>query len=213
MAASDALPEDTLVVYSDYVCPFCYLGKRSLETYLDRAEDPPPVAWRAFDLRWHKRRPDGSIDERVADGKDDAYYERAKQNVQRLADERGVEMTLDLSTDIDPWDAQKASLFVRETHGEDAFEALHDAIFEALWQDARDIGDADVLADVAASVGLDPDEIRSALEDEHLEERVREAFERSHRQGITGVPTFVYNDLRLPGAIGPEKIATLVENG
>lgn len=210
---AEDVPEDTLVVYSDYVCPFCYLGKDSLERYLDQAEDPPEVAWRAFDLRWHKRRSDGSIDPSVPDGKDTAYYERAKRNVQRLADAYDVEMTLDLSTDIDPWNAQKASIHVRQAHGPAAFERFHDAVFDALWKHGRDIGDPDVLADVADEVGLDPGGIRDAVASDALDDTVRERFERSHRQGVTGVPTFIYNDLRLPGAIPPEDIAKLVENG
>lgn len=213
MRQGDEIPEGTLVVYSDYVCPFCYLGKRSLERYLDQADEPPEVTWRPFDLRWNKRRADGSIDESIPDGKDQAYYERAKRNVERLADEYDVEMTLDISTDIDPWDAQKASLYVREEHGEDAFQAFHEAVFEALWKHGRDIGDPDVLAAAADDAGLDPDEIRQAVDDPALDERVKDAFERAHRQGITGVPTFIYNELRLPGAMPPENIAQLVQNG
>lgn len=207
------IPEDTLVVYSDYVCPFCYLGKASLETYLDQAEDPPPVTWRAFDLRWHKRRADGSIDPDVPDGKDEAYYERAKRNVRRLAREYDVDMTLDLPEDIDAWNAHKASIHVLDEHGQAAFERFHDAVFDALWREGRDVGDPDVLADVAEAVDLPPDEVRQAADDDALDEAVRDRFERSHRQGITGVPTFVYNDLRLPGAIPPEQIGTLVDNG
>lgn len=207
------LPEDTLVVYSDYVCPFCYLGKDSLERYLDQAEDRPEVEWRPFDLRWHKRTADGEIDDSVPDGKDEAYYQRAKRNVERLKEEYGVEMTLDLSRDIDSWNAQKASLFVRREHGDEAFERFHDAVFDALWKDARDIGDPDVLADVAESAGLDPESIREAVDSDELEEDLREALARSHRAGVTGVPTFVYNDLRMPGAIPPENIEKIVENG
>jgi predicted DsbA family dithiol-disulfide isomerase len=67
-------------------------------------------------------------------------------------------------------------------------------VFEALWVDGRGVGDVDVLADVAESVGLDAEEIRNAVEHERFRERVREKFADARQRGITGVPTFVYGE-------------------
>ena len=79
-----------LTVYADYVCPFCFLGRQSLATYREQREDPLVVEWHPFDLRASQRTPDGDIDDSVETGKDEAYYEEARQNVRRLADEYGV---------------------------------------------------------------------------------------------------------------------------
>ncbi|PSG96237.1 disulfide bond formation protein DsbA [Thermoplasmatales archaeon SW_10_69_26] len=203
---------EPLVVYSDYVCPFCYLGKRSLEAYLADAEDPPEVEWRAFDLRRHKRGPDGEIDPGIDDGKDEAYFQRARDNVERLAEEYDVDMTWDVDRDIDSWDAHKLSIHAQEEHGQDGFERLHEAIFTALWRDGRDIGDEDVLVELAAEAGIGQDEARQALGSEALDEEVSQRFQQAHRSGVTGVPTFIRGELRVPGAVPPEDIAQIVEN-
>jgi predicted DsbA family dithiol-disulfide isomerase len=59
-------------VYSDYVCPFCYLGRAALDQYQSTRETELEIEWHPFDLRSHQRRPDGTIDTCVDDGKDEA---------------------------------------------------------------------------------------------------------------------------------------------
>ena len=86
-------------------------------------------------------------------------------------------------------------------------------IFEALRVDGRGVGDVDVLADVAESVGLDAEEIRNAVEHERFRERVREKFADTRQRGITGVPTFVYGEHVARDAVPPEQIRRLVEGG
>lgn len=201
-----------LVVYADYVCPFCYLGKRSLERYLDsrESEDEPTVEWHPFDLRRGKRRADGSIDHGVDDGKDEAYFEGAKQNVRRLRERYDVEMAQELAIEVDSLPAQLVSLSVSETHPEQ-WQAFDDAIYDALWQDGRDIGETDTLLDLAESVGLSSDEIRDVLEDEDHRTRLEEAFTEAAQAGITGVPTFVYDGYAARGAVPPAQLERLVD--
>ncbi|WP_440008833.1 DsbA family oxidoreductase [Halomicrococcus sp. SG-WS-1] len=202
---------DTLVVYSDYVCPFCYLGRASLERYREQRDDPLDVEWRVFDLRGGKRDDDGEIDHDADDGKDEEYYEQARQNVERLQERYDVEMSIDLSRDVDSWNANKAAVHLRQTHDADDARAFHHAVFDALWQDARDIGDPDVLADLAEDVGLDPDEIRDAVDDDGLDAELRERFDAARRAGVRGVPTFAADEHAASGAIPPEQLRRLVE--
>ena len=203
---------DTIAVYSDYVCPFCYLGRESLRQYQDTRDERLGIEWHPFDLRSGKRGPDGEIDHSVDEGKDESYYEQAKENVRRLQDEYDVEMTLDLSREIDSLPAQVASYHVAE-HAPDQWLDFDEAIFEALWVDGRDVGDPEVLADLAADAGLDPDEIRSVLDDPAARERVTEQFRAAQQHGITGVPTFVYEGRAARGAVPPEHLERLVEGG
>ncbi len=207
------VPEDTLVVYSDYVCPFCFLGKASLEAYLDAADEPPSLQWRPFDLRLHQRGEDRRIVDPGEGGRSEAYYERARENVERLRKTYGVEMATTLATDVDAWNAHQAAQHVQRAHDAGTFRRFHEAVFDALWVHERDIGDAGVLAEIARDVGIDPEVIREALRDASLKEDLTEAFRGAHREGITGVPTFLFNDLRLAGAIPPEDIRKLVQNG
>ncbi|WP_297887573.1 DsbA family protein [uncultured Halorubrum sp.] len=201
----------TITVYSDYVCPFCYLGRQSLSQYQASRDEELAIDWRPFDLRSQKRRPDGTIDHSVDDGKDDEYFEQAKQNVRRLADDYGVEMDLDIAADVDSLPAQIASYYLREHHDYETWLAFDEAVFAALWEDGEDIGDADLLAELAADAGAEADEVRSALDDETLRETVRDRFTEAQREGITGVPTFAYDGYAARGAVPPEQLERLVE--
>ena len=154
---SAATATDEIVVYSDYVCPFCYLGRESLSRYQADREEPLRIDWRPFDLRHNKRNPDGSIDHSVDDGKDDEYYEQAKQGVRRLQEQYDVEMSLDLASDVDSLNAQIASYHVKATADYETWLAFDRSVFEALWQEERDIGDPDVLVDLAEAAGVDGD--------------------------------------------------------
>ena len=205
--------DTVLRVYSDYVCPFCFLGRASLSAYQDDAEDPPAVDWQPFDLRGHKRGPEGEIRDDVDDGKDEAYFEQVRQNVDRLSERYDVEIDLELARDVDSWNAQQAALFVRREYSEDAFLAFHDAIFDALWQEHRDIGDPDVLATIAARLDLPAEEIRRATDDEALASDLAARFREAQQAGVSAVPTFVYDGYAARGAVPPVQLERLVEGG
>ncbi len=201
----------TIAVYSDYVCPFCYLGRESLSQYQGTRGDELRIDWRPFDLRSGKRRPDGTVDHTVDDGKDDEYFEQAERNVRRLAEEYGVEMDLDVATDVDSLPAQVVSYYLREHHDYETWLAFDEAVFDALWQDGRDIGGADLLVELATDVGAEADEVRSALDDDTLREAVRGRFTEAQRRGVTGVPTFVHGGQAARGAVPPEQLRRLVD--
>jgi predicted DsbA family dithiol-disulfide isomerase len=202
---------EQITVYSDYVCPFCYLGRHSLKQYQQTREEELAIDWHPFDLRSQKRNPDGTIDHSVDDGKDDDYYEQAKENVRRLQEKYDVEMDLDIATDIDSLPAQIASYYVKQHYDQETWLDFDVAIFEALWREGKDIGDEALLVDLAEDAGVDGDEIRSALDDETLREEVREQFTEAQRHGVTGVPTFAYEGYAARGAVPPEQLERLVE--
>jgi predicted DsbA family dithiol-disulfide isomerase len=202
---------DQITVYSDYVCPFCYLGRHSLQQYQETREEELEIDWHPFDLRSQKRNPDGSIDFSVDDGKDDEYYEQAKENVRRLQEKYDVEMTLDIATDVDSLPAQIASYYVKQHYDADTWLDFDVAIFESLWKEGKDIGDEDLLVELAEDAGVAGDEIRSALDDETLRAEVREQFTEAQQSGVTGVPTFAYEGYAARGAVPPEQLERLVE--
>ncbi|MFO8115682.1 MAG: DsbA family oxidoreductase [Halorubrum sp.] len=202
---------DSITVYSDYVCPFCYLGRQSLAEYQETREEPLAVDWHPFDLRAGKRNPDGSIDHDVDDGKGDEYYAQARENVRRLQEQYDVEMAQAIATDVDSLPAQIVSLHVKETAPE-SWPAFDDAVFAALWRDGRDIGDREVLVDLASDVeGLDADVVDAALNDADLRERVTDLFEAARQRGVTGVPTFAFDGHAARGAVPPEQLERFVE--
>lgn len=206
-----ATTEDTVTVFSDYVCPFCYLGRRSLQRYRESRNEELAIDWHPFDLRSGKRGPDGEINHDVDDGKDEAYYEQARENVRRLQEQYDVEMEQEIATDVDSLPAQIASYYVKQRYDDATWLAFDEAVFEALWQEGEDIGDEETLVEIAEASGIDGDEIRSALDDETLHEEVEEKFAEAQQQGVTGVPTFAYDGHAARGAVPPEQLKRLVE--
>ncbi len=119
-------------------------------------------------------------------------------------------MTLDIARDVDSLPAQLVSFHVKET-APDQWRAFDEAVFEALWVGARDIGDREVLRELAENVGLDPGVVDEALEDEALRERLNEQFSAAQRHGVTGVPTFAYDGYAARGAVPPDQLRRLIE--
>ncbi|WP_435345257.1 DsbA family oxidoreductase [Haloarchaeobius sp. HRN-SO-5] len=202
---------DTVTVYSDYVCPFCYLGRHALSRYQETRDEPLRIDWRPFDLRGGQRGPDGELDRRIADGKDEAYYERARQGVRRLQERYDVEMTLDVATDVDSLNAQLVSRYLQAERPYETWLAFDESVFEALWVEGRDIGSESVLVDVAEAVGVDAETARSALSGDAPRRALDEAFEASRRAGVSGVPTFFYDGHQARGAVPPAQLRRLVE--
>ncbi len=203
------LPEaNTLVVYSDYLCPFCYLGKVSLESYLDEHDLEPDIEWRPFDIQGHERGADGELLDHVDDGKGEAYMSRVRANVERLKAQYDVEMSMDVPEGLDSWNAQKLTLAIQRDRPE-RFEPLHERLFEALWQQQRDIGDPEVLVDLGEEVGLEASTIRSVLDESALDRELKSSFTSARERGITGIPTFVTSHSSTRGAIPPEQFAPL----
>jgi predicted DsbA family dithiol-disulfide isomerase len=89
-------------------------------------------------------------------------------------------------------------------------EAIHDALFRAYFVDGRNIGDPQVLLDVAQSVGLPLQEAKEVLEQRKFKAAVDEDWEKSHRYGVTGVPTFVIGNQGVVGAQPYEVLEQLV---
>ncbi len=145
------------------------------------------VDWQPFEL--HPETPAGGRPSAALFGggeRTQAYF----TNLRALAAESGIEMNappLIANSRL----ALEAAEFAREA---DAFDCYHRALFAAYFRDGRNIGDAGVLADVAATCGLDAEALRSALAERRYEAVVAERTQRAKETGITGTPAFVLGD-------------------
>jgi len=141
------------------------------------------IAWNAFELRPAPvplPRPD-----------DPARRRRWQSSVLPMAAERGLVMAL-------PPVAPRTRLTfqaVECARDHDRFDAMHRAIFEGFFREGRDIGDADVLADIGASVDLSPAILRRALGDGAYLNRVLDQERRARELGVTGVPAMFVGDV------------------
>jgi predicted DsbA family dithiol-disulfide isomerase len=163
-------------VWSDYVCPFCYLELPVLDELRDAYGDALEVRWHAFELR-----PDPVP---TLDPAGDYLRDTWARSVYPLADERG--MTLRLPP-VQPRSrkAFEVLCFARE---EGRVDAVHRAIFKAFFEDGSDIGNTDVLLDIAASCGLDVEDLGDALTDGHYTDDVIADERFATDLGVTGVP-------------------------
>jgi predicted DsbA family dithiol-disulfide isomerase len=227
--------EDRLVVDADYVCPFCYLGQKSLEEYRATRDEPLDVAWHPYDLRGRERESDGEIDDSVEDGEGEGYFDRMHENVARLREQYGAEemLSIDPVLDVDAFDTQRVSMDVRDERPE-TWADLDDALFEAVGRRSgrrrfggarrrRGVGGvadrdrprgarrrADPRVPVRAVRG-GPSRPMSRVSASAARECQYEQFEAAHRDGVTGVPTFVYGEYAARGAVPPAHLRRLVE--
>jgi predicted DsbA family dithiol-disulfide isomerase len=90
-------------------------------------------------------------------------------------------------------------------------EAIHDRLYKAYFVEAKNLADVDLLVDIAASAGLPADEARAVLDERRFSEAVDADWAKSHRYGVTGVPTFVAARYGIVGAQPYEALEQLVQ--
>ena len=90
-------------------------------------------------------------------------------------------------------------------------EALHDALYKAYFVEARNIGDPEILVEIARSVGLPAEEARAVLTERRFKDAVDADWAKSHSYGVTGVPTFVADRYGVVGAQPYEVLEQLLE--
>ncbi|MGO4570512.1 DsbA family oxidoreductase [Microvirga sp. 2TAF3] len=168
-----------ILVWSDYVCPFCYLEVSVLDQVRREFGDQVDTDWRAFELR---PAPNPTLDP------DGEYLHRVwNQSVYPMAEARGMVLRL---PPVQPYSrkAHEAAAFARDTG---RFDTLHHALFKAFFEDGRDIGDLHVLLEIGQSVGLDADDLRIALESGRYTQKVVEDERLAQEIGISGVPALI----------------------
>lgn len=168
-----------ITVWSDYVCPFCYLEEPVLDRIRGEHGDQIEVDWRAFELRPDPvptLDPDG---EYLHTTWDRAVYPMARQ--------RG--MTLRLPP-VQPRSrrALEAAEFARD---QGRFDPMHNALFRAFFEEGKDLNDMDVLLEVGASVGLDREQLRTALEEGRYTDKVLADERLASELGVQAVPTML----------------------
>lgn len=166
-----------LVVFADYVCPFCRLAESVLARLRRDHGVESEVA--AFELR-----PPGSPVPGAANPwKREAWH----RVIVPLAAELGVALQY---PSLMPR-TRKAHEAVAYARSVGTSGPMHEAVYDAYWQDGRDIGRIDVLVDIGAAVGLDRTALKVALDIDQWTERVLQDLAAARRLGLTGVPAYV----------------------
>jgi predicted DsbA family dithiol-disulfide isomerase len=176
------MPKDNairILVWSDYVCPFCYLERPVLERIRSEMGEDVDIDWRAFELR---PEPEPTLDPNAE------YLHRVwNQSVYPMAADRGMTMKL---PPVQPRSrkAHEAAEFAREAG---MLDAMNGALFKAFFEEGRDLADMEVLLDIGASVGLDRDGLREALASGRYTDGVLQDERMAHQIGVSGVPALI----------------------
>jgi len=205
-------------IWSDVMCPWCLVGWRSFKEGARLAADDVDVTvrWMPFELN-PQMTPEGKLQaEHLA-----KTYNRSEDEIAAMrtelevaAERVGFPITWQGEGEEPPammwntFDCHKLLRWALAAYGPEEQTKLKEAMFEAHFQQRRNMADRDVLVELCGDVGLDAKAAREALDDEALELAVRAEEERGVSGGVSAVPTFVVNHkYMLQGAQEPENFA------
>ncbi|HEY4025180.1 MAG TPA: DsbA family oxidoreductase [Candidatus Dormibacteraeota bacterium] len=198
-------------IWSDVVCPWCYIGKRRFEHALERFEhrDEVEVVWRSFELdpqapRERGTDPASHLAEKYGIGRDEAVAMQAR--VTGVAAEEGLTYRLDAARSGNTFDAHRLLQLARERGVQGAVE---ERLFAAYFTEGESIGDVETLVRLAASAGLDAAEARELLRGDGHAEGVRADEREAAELGARGVPFFVID--RRYGVSGAQAADVLLQ--
>ena len=194
-----------LDIISDPVCPWCYIGKAHLDRALERAGDHP------FEIEWH---PFQLNPDMPAEGADRRSYLEAKfggraQAVKAYAHVSEVAAAAGLVFNFEVMERAPNTLnahrLIHWAGIERRQSLVVSALFRAYFTEGRDIGDAEVLADIADSAGMDGAVVARLLASDADMADIRSRDAHSREMGVNSVPTFIVDHRHaVPGAQPPE---------
>jgi predicted DsbA family dithiol-disulfide isomerase len=189
-------------IWSDVVCPFCYIGKKRLEAVAEEAGVELEVHWHSYQLDAEApARQSISNSERLAQkyGRTLAEVEDMQRNIAEMAKAEGIEFNWQQANSGNTFNAHRLiHLAQSKGLGNEAKEAL----FYSYMTQGLAIGERETLEDVAARIGLNPVEVDDLLDSEEYADFVKFDQEVARDQlNVTGVPFFVFDQrIALAGA-------------
>lgn len=201
-------------VWSDFVCPFCYIGKRTLENTLDTFEhkDQVNVTYKSYELDPQARNEtDVSYTESLAKNKGMSLDQvnQMLASVTERAKEVGLDYNFDIMKQSNTFDAHRLMKYA-ETQGKG--NEYNERLLKAHFEEGQQVGDHDTLVQLASEVGLDEEASREVLESEQFTKEVRLDQAEAHQIGVQGVPFFVVDRKYGISGAQPEEVFTQALN-
>jgi len=185
-------------IWSDIMCPFCYIGKRHYEEAMQQFADANNI-----ELEWKSFQLDPSIPKPYSEGKSMYEYlaerkgfslEQSKQmhaNVVQMAAKAGLKYDFDRAVVANSWDAHRVIQLAKKQGLGDAIE---ERFFKAYFTEGKDMADKATLVQLGKEVGLDETRVKAVLESDEFANEVRTDIQRAQTIGVSGVPFFVFDD-------------------
>ncbi|MFE8697262.1 DsbA family oxidoreductase [Cytobacillus sp. FJAT-53684] len=202
-------------VWSDFVCPFCYIGKRRLENALALFphKDQVQIEFKSFELDPHSPKYSGKNIHEALAAKYGMSVEQAKktnEGVGQHAAAVGLTFNFDGMKPTNTFDAHRLAKYAK-ANGKETI--LTEKLLHAYFTESKEISDHDTLVDIAVEAGLDRQGALTILQDENAfanDVRIDEAIAQQY--GISGVPYFIINQkYAISGAQPPETFANALQ--
>lgn len=199
-------------VWSDVVCPWCYLGKKRFEAALDTVgRDGIDVHWRAYQLDPTATAEPKDLRRAIDTKYGPGAFENMATRLTALGEEIGIEYNFDIAKRVSSLDALRLVAWAAANADTTTVDALHDRLFRAYFTEGANIADHDELAGFAHDVGLDSGGAREALAGGFGRAEVAADLEAAAERSVTGVPAFVIADsFLIPGAQDIDTMANLL---
>ena len=181
-----------LTMFSDFICPFCYIGFEVVRKL--KPEFEIELDWRGYQI--HPEWPVESIAADEYRAMDADTRRRVWERIESLAQEAGFSMkppTLLMNSRR----ALEAAEFAKQAGAGESFE---ERVYRAYFQEGLNIGDLGVLGELASDVGIARAELRQALESNRYTMKIKNTALAAHQRGVDGVPTFFVGNFPMVGA-------------
>jgi predicted DsbA family dithiol-disulfide isomerase len=182
-------------IWSDVMCPFCYIGKRRFEDALQNSahKDDIEIEWKSFQLNPDMQTdPSVNIDEYLANIKGWSLEQAKEMNahVTAMAAEAGLTYNFEKAVVANSFKAHRFTHLAKK-HG--LGNAAEEQLFKAYFTDGKNTDDINVLMELGTAIGLDAAELKQTLEGDAYADEVKHDIYEARQLGISGVPFFVMN--------------------
>ena len=204
----------TVEIWSDVVCPFCYIGKRRFEEALQQfnQKENVEIVWRSFQLD-----PDGqpvpgtSLNQYLAERKGVSIEEAKRMNdyVTQTAADAGLQFQLEKAIIGNTFNAHRLLHLAKEKGVQNE---VKEALLKAYFTEGKNISDQSVLLNFATAAGIDTNEANALLSSNNHATDVYTDQQRAQQIGVRGVPFFVFNNkYAVSGAQATEVFAEVLQ--
>lgn len=207
----------TLTIWSDFACPYCYIGETRLEKAIEElgVKDEVRIDYRAFELDpTSSKEVVSSTPERFAQ-KYRLSLDEAKEQIEQISSlgrELGIDFKYSTTQYSNTRDAHRLMKLAEAKYDRKTVEKLNELLFKAYFVENLVLADHKVLLDKALEAGIKEDEVKEVLESDKYDDEVRFDEREAMMRGVHGVPYIVFNgDFAVPGALTLEGFKSAIE--
>ena len=198
-------------IWSDVMCPFCYIGKRHFEEALSKFSDKEHI-----DIEWKSFQLDPTMPDVAEESQEDYLVKRKGmsreqvqgmlQNVTAMAKEAGLDFNFDQSIMVN---SQKAHQLIQFAKSKGLGNEIEERLFQAYFTEGKNVADQTTLTELGKENGLDENELQVAFNDDKYLYQMKQDIQEAQNIGVRGVPFFVFD--RKYGVSGAQPTEAFLE--